>query len=211
MAEEFKRQIAYKTNIDQLIRGVFVKKEGWESSLLLTEYGTFSRINIIAVVVGKEEHGQGITIDDRSGLINCRVFEGTLLEGVNVGDLVLVVGRIREYGGNRYIALEIVKKIQNKGWIAYRRKELTLVKKTRNLEHAVKVEEKHDAAVVEHESTINAKEKIIQIIKQLDSGSGASIDDIIVVSKLGNAEEIISDLIMRGEIFELKPGRIKLL
>ena len=54
MAEqEFKRQTAYKCTIATLNKGVFVKKQGWESNYLMTEYGDFSRVNIIAVIVDK--------------------------------------------------------------------------------------------------------------------------------------------------------------
>ena len=54
-------------------------------------------------------------------------------------------------------------------------------------------------------------ERISKIIKELDRGDGASIDDVMRLSKVSNGEEIISDMMMRGEIYEAKAGYIKLM
>lgn len=204
---DFKRQTAYKCSIGDLNRGVFVKRPGWESSYLMTDYGDFSRVNIIAVVVGKDEGT--ITLDDGTGKIIARVFDKTeLINGVIVGDLVLLIARPREYNNQIYLTIDLIKKINNKGWITYRKKELSLIRKVRD---TARTEVKKDAEEVQSTSTMNSKERIISLIKELDSGQGADIDEIIRFSKIKNAEDLIQDFILRGEAFELKPGKIKLM
>jgi RPA family protein len=207
---EFKRQTAYKCNIGTLLEGVFVKKPGWESNYLMTEYGDFSRVNVIAVVVSKEDNA--LTIDDGTGQVACRIFDNPQkLQDIIVGDLVLVIARPREYNNSAYLTLEIVRKI-DKGWINYRKRELSLIRKVRSLD-TVKSKQQAPAepVIVEGKSTINSKERLVRIISQLDTGSGAGIDDVITISKISNAEEIIQDMLLKGEIFELRPGRLKLM
>lgn len=211
MAEqEIRRQTAYKCNISTLNTGNFVKKQGWESNYLLTEYGDFSRVNIIAVVVGKDENS--LNIDDGTGQISGRMFDNVgQLSGIVIGDLVQIIGRPREYNGRIYLTLEIVKKIDT-GWIAYRKKELLLVKKIRELRSIPATEKKRlEPEIVENVSTLSSKDKIVKLVGELDKGDGASIDDVLKISKINNGEELVSDMIMRGEIYENKAGHIKLL
>ncbi len=209
MEQEIKRQTAFKTNINELARGQFVKKQGWESSYVMTEYGDFSRVNIIGVIVAKENNA--ISIDDGTGTIQVRSFEpNNFLQESAVGDIVLIIGKPREYNNQLYITLEILKKIDPK-WINYRRKELTLVKKIRTITSETPKAKHVEAEIVESETTMSSKERIIQLITQFDAGSGASIDDVIVQSKIKNAEDILQELLLRGEIFELKPGYVKVM
>ena len=206
--QDFRRQIAYKSNINSILQGVFVKKPGWESNYIMTEFGDFSRVNIIAVVVGKDENS--LTLDDRTGQITARVFNNPeKLSDINIGDLVLVIARPREFNNQMYLALEIIKKI-NKSWINYRRKELELIQKVRELD-TMKATPKPEPTIVESQSTVNSKERVMELIKQLDTGSGASVDDIILISKISNAEDIIQDMLLKGEVFEIKPGKMKLM
>jgi len=211
MAEQdIKRQTAYICTISMLHKGVFVKKQGWESNYFMTEYGDFSRVNIIAVIVGKDENG--ITVDDGTGQISGRMFENTeQLSNVIVGDLVLVIARPREFNGGIYLTLEIVKKADS-GWINYRKKELSLIKKIRELEDIPQVPNKtREAEIVENSSTISSKDKIAKLIKELDRGEGAIIEDVLKISHINKGEDIISDMMLRGEIYEPKAGYVKLM
>jgi RPA family protein len=206
---EIKRQTAYKCSIDTLNNGVFVKRPGWESSFLMTDYGDFSRVNIIAVVVAKENNN--ITLDDGTGKINARFFDNVNgLDNIEVGDLVIIVGRPREYSNNIYLTLEIVKKINNKLWIAYRKKELKLIKKIRDVvREAPKIQK--EPIIVESANTVNSREKILHTISSLDNGDGTDIEDIIKISGIKNAEDVVQDMLLKGEIFELRAGRLKLM
>lgn len=211
MAEqEIRRQTAYKCTIATLNKGVFVKKQGWESSYFMTEYGDFSRVNIIAVIVGKDENSA--TLDDGTGQISGRVFDRVeQLEKLNVGDVVIVIGRPREFNNAIYLTIEIIRNIDN-GWISYRKKELTLIKKIREISNLPKIERKIlEPEIIESTNTISSKDRMTKLIRDLDKGEGASIDDVIRFSKVANGEELISDMMMRGEVYESKAGHIKLM
>lgn len=210
MVEEIKRQTAYKCSILSLIKGVFVKRQGWESSYLMTEYGDFSRVNILAVVVSKDD--TSIVLDDGTGQISGRMFDNTeQMLPIIVGDVVIVIGRPRDFNNQIYLTIEIIKKISSL-WVAYRKKELSIIQKIRTLEDLPKIEKKIlEPEIVENKITLGSKDKIAQIIKALDKGEGANIEDVLKLSKISDAEELISDMMMRGEIFELKAGYIKLM
>jgi hypothetical protein len=210
MAEqEIKRQTAYKCTLATLGRGSFVKKQGWESSYIQTEYGDFSRINIIAAVVGKE--GSTVNLDDGTGQASGRLFEKIeQLENISVGDIAVVIARPREFNNNLYLNIEIIKKIDH-GWIAYRKKELGLIKKIREFDTLHVEPKKAEPEIVENTNTIGSKDKIAKFIKELDRGDGAAIDDVLRLSKIQNGEDLISDMMMRGEIYESKAGYIKLM
>jgi len=206
--QEIKRQTAYKCTIATLNKGVFVKKQGWESNYVMTEYGDFSRVNIIAVVVEKDDNNS-ITLDDGTDKISGKLFERIeQLEEINIGSIVLVIGRPREFNNKIYLTIEIVKSIIP-GWITYRKKELTLLKKIRKLEELPKEKKNLEPEIIESTGTLSSKDKIAKLIKELDRGDGASIDDVMRLSKVTKGEELISDMMMRGEIYESKAGHVK--
>jgi RPA family protein len=208
--QEIKRQTAYKCTIATINKGTFIKKPGWESNYLMTEYGDFSRINIIATVVGKDENNN-ITLDDGTGQISGKSFENIeQLKDIVVGSIIITIARPREYNNKIYLTIEIIKLI-SPGWIAYRKKELTLIKKIREIEDIPKEKKILEPEIIESERTLSSKDKIIKLIKDLDRGEGANIDDIIKLSRITNGEELISDMMMRGEIYESKAGHVKLM
>jgi RPA family protein len=208
--QEIKRQTAYKCTIATIAKGTFVKKQGWESNYVMTEYGDFSRVNIVGVVVSKEDNE--LNIEDGTGQISGRLFENVeQLEKVDVGDVVLVIGRPRDFNNKIYLTIEIVK-ILAPEWISYRRKELSLIRKVRDIDNIQKAEKKIlEPEIVESKSTLGSKELVIKFIKELDAGEGAMIDDVLRLSKISNGEEIVSDMMMRGEIYESKAGYVKLM
>jgi RPA family protein len=208
--QEIKRQTAYKCTIDTVNKGTLVKKQGWESNYIMTEYGDISRVNIIAVVVSKEDNN--LNLDDGTGQISGRIFERPeQLQDIDIGDIVLVIGRPREFNNKIYLTIELIRKI-NPGWVAYRKKELSLIQKIREPKEIESMEKKvMEPKIIESTATIGSKEKISKIIRELDHGEGASTDDVLRLSKVSNGEEIISDMMMRGEIYEAKAGYIKLM
>jgi RPA family protein len=146
-------------------------------------------------------------LDDGSGSISARVFGEDLakLAGVNVGDVVLVIGRPREYGSEKYVLLEIIKKVENKKWIDVRRLEL-------GVKREVIVEEKEEETKEEsiEESVVGESigDKIIEFVRNNDKGDGVDIQDIVNEFK---DEDEVKNLLIEGELFEVKPGRVKVL
>lgn len=207
LSKEFKmqssqpRQTAYKIRIKDILDSQYFQEEGWKPNYLLTKNNQkVSRINVLAIVVSKFEDAQkNIVIDDGSGRINLRIFD-SLKKEPNIGDPVLVIGRPREFNQEKFIVPEIIQKIKNPRWLEIRKKELNY--------HQEKTEIKENKK--EEESNTHL-ENIFSLIKKLDLGDGVEIEEIIKQSTLDQTEELIDQLLKDGEIFEIKPGRIKIL
>jgi len=110
------RQTARKVRIWDVVNGEFVKREGFDPSFVRTRQGEeVSRARILGTIVSKflAEDGNyaSVTIDDGSDTIRLKVFKTTKpLGDCKVGDIVDVVGKVREYEGETYVIPEIVRK-----------------------------------------------------------------------------------------------------
>jgi len=195
-----KRQIAYKVRINDIINSEYVKEEGWKPNYIKTKHGNISRVNILATVVAKNDDGSFI-IDDGSDKINAKFFDNRNTEGFSVGDIIQIIGRPREWNSQKYIMPETIKKLEDKRWINVRKLELSRLKEYKKEEKIEKEEE-----VLE-----NPYDLILKLIKDMDSGNGASYEEVLVRSKVKEGEEILTALLEQGEIFEIKPGRLKIL
>src|SRR3989338_1878572 len=115
---EIQRQTAYIVKISDILTGKYVKSQKeFEPNYVLTVFGLeASRVNILGVVLDKiaDANAETIVLDDGSGTIIIRIFEkNPFFEGFVLGDILLVVGKPREFNGEKYIVPEIMKKIQN--------------------------------------------------------------------------------------------------
>ncbi len=217
MPEQQKRQIACKARIADLVNGKYIKEEGWTPNYIITKQGKhISRINLIGTVISKTEEGpeyQSFVVDDGSGTISLRSFEkNDNVKNIEIGDVIILIGRPREYGSEKYIVPEIMKKIENKKWIDVRKIELSI----ENLK-TKKHEPESDEVVVEKiddstkEKTVSNPQIIYEAVKELDSGQGVDIDKVIKKTGIKETEEIIKKFLREGEMFEIRPGRIKIL
>ncbi|MBU0461194.1 MAG: hypothetical protein KJ574_01270 [Nanoarchaeota archaeon] len=205
------RQTAFQVSISELLKGSYVKEGGWQPNYIDTGSKKVSRANIIGIVIAiiEESSFKNILIDDNTGRISLRLFENNPVE-VSIGDVVMVVGRPRDFGGERYVVPEIIRKIDQK-WFEVRKLEM----KTCAADPiAVPVDKGSiDSSEEEVEEVIETSpvERLISLIKKIDSGGGALLDDVARESGLKNCEEYINKLLELGEIFEVKPGRFKVL
>jgi len=207
---EIKRQTAYKCTINQILTGEYVQKTGWDPNYIELGQLQISRVNIIAAVVSKEDNT--IFVDDSTGKISIMLFNETAdATKINVGDVIIIIGKPREYNKQRYIVSEILRKIENKKWIEYRQKELSLQKHTPIQKNEEPTKESNIPDVHEEEQTNNYAYQLIALIKKLDAGSGADITDVIGQSKISGAEKYITTLLNEGEIFEIRSGKLKVL
>jgi len=224
------RQIAYKVRIFDLVNGEYVQKSGeWEPNYVSIGDKNISRVNIIANIITTYISEDGtyatITIDDGSGNIQVKSWKDDvkILEKVEVGDFILLVGKVKEYNGEKYIVPEIVKKLDNHEWLSFRKKELTKlygeksveVKQEKPAETIVEDQQivVQEESVIDDSSSEGDRQKILNIIEKLSSVEGANKLDIIKESDVGEdkANEIIHGLLRDGEIFEIKPGKVKIL
>lgn len=236
MADSQIRQTAYKVWISDLINGEYIKPEGeWTPSYVQVRDNKVSRVNIIANVImdykNEESTYTSLTLDDGSDNIALKTWneDTKILDDIKIGDAILTIARVREYNGSMYLVPEIVRKLNKPEWIQLRKLELIKLygesqkSETTPESQSDKIEENVDqnrAPVIEEEvistdeiSTGAERQKILDIISELDSGDG--IETIAVISKAGFGEEatnnLIQDLLKEGEIFEIKAGRLKLI
>jgi len=207
-----KRQIAYKLRIKEIIEGKYVKEEGWNPNYVETSDGRrISRISLISTVVQKSEEGsspKSAVLDDGSSRISARSFENTkIFDDISVGDAVLVVGKPREFGNEKYLLAEIAKKI-NPLWIKVRKLELGDMPNSISAGKNNDFDEKNTR---QKKNKVNITEEICGIVKLLDEGGGADIEEVISASKIADAERIIRSLLEGGELFEIRAGKLKVL
>jgi len=196
--DQYKRQTAVIVDIGTIISGTYVQNEKDVNHILV---GTrkIGRVNIMASVTMVE--GAEANIDDGTGSILLRSFDGALT--CSVGDIVNVIGRPREFNGEKYVIPEIVKHVSNSEWLVLRKNELA---------NAPKVEVVVPGKVeVPQESVANVSQydKVTASIRKHDAGEGADIGEVLVEADVG--EDAVRSLLEQGEIFEVKPGRLKVL
>ncbi len=234
------RQVAMKVRLNDLTDGRYVRVEGqWEPNFIQTGDGRkFSRVNIIAVVASEpvpDMNYNSFIIDDGTARVPVRIF-GESDVSVKLGDVVIVIGRPREFNKEIYIVPEIIKEIKNKKWIEYRKLELSNLPQSIRKEEPGTVQkqkegsntheriEDPDGAVVQELEDVDSEERepeptkgknpvdrILDKISELDKGDGADTDDVISALDIPDAERIIENLLKEGEIFEISSGRIKVL
>ncbi|MBI2654688.1 hypothetical protein HYX02_07845 [Candidatus Woesearchaeota archaeon] len=198
-----KRNVAYKVRISDILNANFVK-DGFSAGYIKLGENNVSRVNVIATMVFKSESPSldNAVIDDGTGRISLRTYEqSNLFAKIDVGDFVLVIGRLREFNNEKYIVPEIMKKMMNVMWADVRRSE------TGNMEMGYKSAQ----YAVSAEDSPNVYEKVCSVIKKLDNGDGVFIEDIIKSLDYMDVEKIINRLLENGDVFELKPGKLKVL
>ncbi|MFT4313115.1 MAG: OB-fold nucleic acid binding domain-containing protein [Candidatus Woesearchaeota archaeon] len=237
---ELKRQIAKIVPLSELKKSQYVEREGWEPNVFQTSFGEVSRINVIGIVIetqkplAKIEEQTTFVIDDGTEKVEVRAFDTVeLFEEIDVGTPILLIGKPRKYMEDVYIIPEIIRPIEKK-WISYRQKEFELLKQKTPTQETVQEsapnvvedvpEEKPQTSSVKEESqeqeTIEDEPKnpgpnvqIIQAVDELDTGDGAFIEEIPQKVKLSadDVKERVNSLLLHGEIFEIKPGYLKVL
>jgi len=139
-----KRQIARKAVIKEITAAKYFKKEGFEPNYIITRTGRkISRVSFIATIVDTYKNDAGtygaITFDDGTDTIRAKYFKDlTDMEAASKGEVVEVIGKVKEYGEEVYIitehmfprdaSFELLRKVEHKQIIS---KWLPLVDKLR--------------------------------------------------------------------------------
>ncbi|MFH1133912.1 MAG: hypothetical protein V1735_05450 [Nanoarchaeota archaeon] len=187
------RPVAVKLDIGTVLKTPLQSQGDWQPNRLLLHDGTVAeRLNIVATVVSVAE--KDCAIDDGTGIVSLRF----LSDIPPVGSVVQLIARVRELNGERYLTSEILRVVDSR-WLQVRRKEL--LPSGEQLPAPPPPEPVDDRPV----------EAVLKAVRELDAGQGADTDEVIAASKIGNAEAIITSLLKEGEIFELRPGKLKIL
>ena len=237
------RNVAYKVAVKDITHGSYSRSDSrWEPGYVLTPLGErVSRVRVMGVAVSRfaSEDGRyaSITLDDGSDTILVKAFRDDVevLLGVEPGDTVDVVGKVKEYGGERYINVESVWRVEDPNWELVRRLELLLKRKQAEargvpLEPAppkaavgealreaedrgapeVTVEEVLEEEMVE-EGKDDPKAVVLKLIETLDEGGGVKYVTLLAESGLDEdaLETVLNDLMQEGDIYEPKIGRFR--
>ena len=141
-----------------------------------------------------------------------------LFTNLNVGDLILLVGKVREYNNAIYVSPDIIKKIDNPSWAKLRKNELVQLYGQPALvtqeQESIRNEPAPETIVQEErvtEEPVNKRQTILDLIENLSSPEGADRIKVILQSRVTEADAIIQELIKEGEVFEASPGKLKIM
>ena len=239
MTMEKRRLTAIKTKIGPVINGKFVVQEGFNPNYVLTDHGRLSRVRILATVVDKfiSESGKmaSLTLDDGTNTIRAKAFGGmAIFNPIEVGNIVDVIGRLKEYQGEVYLSpetaavLDINHEMLRELEIRNFHRELEDKKKIvmdfkntindvnelkRMMRERYAIPEEYTEAFLESMPKKNNdyNAKILELIEKLDKGDGCDYTEIITASGLSESivESAINDLLNEAICFEPRPGKIK--
>src|SRR3990167_1928105 len=211
MAEQqFKRHTAYKLRIGDVLVGKPVMN-GEKFSFLELGNKKVSRVNILGNIVDKyesEDRGDGrkyifLTLDDGSGQIKLKVFgdDSEKFKEVLQGQTVVVIGLLRNWNNETYIAPELIKEKDPK-YLMLRKLETE-----KDKAHTT-------GSVAEKEQIIAIKDKILSLVKSSEENGGVELDKLITELRdfsPGIINKEIQKLLEEGIIFEPRPGKIRYL
>jgi RPA family protein len=204
--EQFKRNIAYKLRINDLLLGKPIIVE--EKFTFLELAGKkIVRVNVIANIVDKyETEGEKkyafFKIDDGSGQIQLKVFGDDVdkFKKVAQGQTVLIIGVLRHWNNETYIGPEIIRE-QDPKYLLLRKLEL-------------EKDQKENAAPVQGKQINAIKDTIVEKIKKAESEGGLEVDKLIMDLRETSPDIInkeIQKLLEEGIIFEPRPGKVRYL
>jgi hypothetical protein len=185
---------------------------GSSSIFYQTPVGIVSRVSVTGLLVSWD----GITgmLDDGSGQILIRTHEPVkqLLE-TPLGSIVHCIGRIRSLDKESYLSVESVALLTHPGWITYKKIETELFRSTQSInpqQSAQTIPAQIPQMPAKQQFIRTEKDQVLDAIRLLDAGDGADVE--LVMSKLNLDDDAsIAQLIKHGEVYEIKPGKIKIL
>ena len=202
--QQFKRQIAYKFRIGDILIGKPIFDEEKFSFLELGNK-KIVRVNIIGNIVDRydsegEKKYSFLTLDDGSGQIKLKSFGEDIekSKNINQGETVIIIGVLRYFNNELYISPEIIKE-QDPKYLLVRKLEL-------------EKERSKNSPPIEKQQIIAIKDKILDLVKNSESEGGIDTDKIIMDLKETSPEMInqeIKKLIEDGIIFEPRPGKVR--
>lgn len=205
--EQFKRNVAYKLRIGDLLIGKPILDRERFSFLELGNQKVI-RINLVGNIVDKyESEGESkylsLTLDDGSGQIKLKCFgdDSDKFRNISQGQTIVIIGLLRVYNNELYISPEIIKEIDVK-YLLVRKLE---IEKERNKNADVN-------APVQKGQINSARDRILEMIKSSEDNGGVETDSIITnlreVSPAVINQEI-KRLLEEGIIFEPRPGKLR--
>ncbi len=230
------RQPAKKVRISDIVDGKFFygSRDGMKPSYVITSLGMkVSRVNLVGVVIDRFVSDDGnyafLTIEDGTESIRAKVFKEkvSLIDGIEKGDTVLVVGKVKEYGGEKYINIELIRKVdvnyeilrklelakELESWKDFTERVRNDLKEMDEEEVKRKYELDDDMLQAIRGSKLGPdyKQKLLDVISKLDEGDGVEISKLFEFVSLpeSTVEKILDELITEGLLYQPTPSKLK--
>jgi len=220
------RQVAKLSTTKELNSGKYFQREGFEPNFLLTPNGRrLSRARIVATIVdmfqNDDETYGSITLDDGNDTIQVKFFnELHVMDDFRNGDIIEVVGKVREYQGEIYLNGEILnaqrpekvmlhqlrhaKSLEEWSQLRETVKQLKESGKDQDeieKEMAGKLNENEVDAVMQsfgesfsqsetEEDRENLEREVLEAVEKLDEGEGADYSDILEEVEEANEDQL---------------------
>jgi DNA polymerase III alpha subunit len=201
---QFKRNVAYKFRIGDILIGKPIF-DGERFGFLELGDRKIIRVNVIGNIIDKyESEGEKkycfLTLDDGSGQIKIKYFGDDVDKFKNAvqGQTVLIIGNLRNFNNETYIAPEIIKE-QDTRYLLIRKLE-------------IEKEKNKNQVPLAREQIVAVKDKILERIKDGEKDGGIEIDSIILTLRDVSPDMInqeIKKLLEEGIIFEPRPGKVR--
>jgi len=209
-----KRRAPYKRYRIETINRAEVTKDSEERwRLELQEKGTIFRVWILGVVTEKYDGDNeyiGLKLEDGSGVVRVKSWDGKLVS-INKWDKVEILGQIQiseqEQNIDVFITPDFVELISDDNWIIY---HILKVFQNQRMKSEIEVRSaKVEGIDLGVASLEDLKIKLKKLVKQLDRGSGVTMD--MITNKIPKIDEsqiydAITELLESGEFFEPQVG-----
>lgn len=203
------RYVAYKIHPEEFLENEVVGKT------ITIENKRIHRVRVLGEV--KNVNISNITTFELDGIL-VKDFENKSTD-INDGDFLDVIGRVGEYEGQKYIALEIYKKRNEnrEKWKELRNIEIEKTRKylkdeeTPSYEGAMDAEKSIENEVLEDlYGEFDTKDLILDIIRENDE---ISYEELLEKLKIDEDEldDLLSELKEDGEVYEPSPGNYRIL
>jgi hypothetical protein len=184
MVERQKPLVAQHVCIVDLIHGQLHERPNELVSVVTDDGRDISRANVVGLVVDRGDGDPpGLVVDDGTERIPVRAFgQVPGIDDAVLGVPVLVIGRPRQFGQERFLSAECVRVLESPRWIELRKRTSTKAP---------------------------VKRSLLDTVRALDSGDGADIEEVLTQARAGQDE--LQRLLVNGDIFQVSPGKIKIL
>ncbi len=217
MAEnQYKRNVGYKLRIGDVLIGkpITTNVNGNERfSFLDLGEKKVMRVNLVGNIVDKYDSNDDkkylfLTLDDGSGQIKLKTFgdDSERFKEVQQGQTVVVIGVLRYWNNEIYIAPEIIRELDPK--------YLLLRKLETEKDRAFRSGPSANSGSEEKDQVIAIKDQIMDSVKAAEDQGGIELEDLIAKLRSFSPTIInqeIQKLLEEGIIFEPRPGKIRYL
>lgn len=215
-------------------------RETMKAAYVVTGFGDkVSKVKIVGTVTEKfvSEDGSfaSLTVDDGTGAMRVRTFreESKMIDGIVAGDLIAVVGKMRNYREENYVSPDSVRRCEDPNHetmfslevLSREMERKKMVDEVKRIRDQMSDEELRDYVSDKYgigEQELNAifmasfgkvdyRPVVLDAIGKMDKGDGADIGSILDATMLDISvvESAVNELLSNGEIYEPVVGKLK--